>query len=243
MTPDADGVYSFVMPGNDVTLTANFEAAHDLYLLGTANGRTSWIPSGPKFTFDGQKYYIDVYFKGGNDDPQTDPAYGYFSLTKKIDEGGNWNNIQGYRLAAENNNTWVEDGYTGVRLYDDRPNNAFKIPPGVYRIEVNAEMTEMSIIEYPLTVTFDPASGTVVESGDVVNFTSNLNDLVHGINSQEVQATYNSYDNWGVTTSDNTHTITNVGTTTVTGQSKIGYITATGTADYEIVGNSDGFKE
>ena len=237
LTPDADGVYSFVMPGNDVTLTANFEAAHDLYLLGTANGRTSWIPSGPKFTFDGQKYYIDVYFKGGNDDPNTDPAYGYFSLTKKIDEGGNWNNIQGYRLAAENNNTWVEDGYTGVRLYDDRPNNAFKIPPGVYRIEVNAEMTEMSIIEYPLTVTFDPASGTVVESGDVVNFTSNLNDLVHGINSQEVQATYNSYDNWGVTTSDDTHTITHDGITTVTGQSKIGYITATGTADYEIVGD------
>ena len=237
LTPDADGVYSFVMPGNDVTLTANFEAAHDLYLLGTANGRTSWIPSGPKFTFDGQKYYIDVYFKGGNDDPNTDPAYGYFSLTKKIDEGGNWNNIQGYRLAAENNNTWVEDGYTGVQLYNDRPNNAFKIPPGVYRIEVNAEMTEMSIIEYPLTVTFDPASGTVVDAGDVVSFTSNLNDLVHGINSQEVQATYNSYDNWGVTTSDDTHTITHDGITTVTGQSKIGYITATGTADYEIVGD------
>jgi hypothetical protein len=239
LTPDADGVYSFVMPGNDVTLTANFEAAHDLYLLGTANGRTSWIPSGPKFTFDGtnQEYYIDVYFKGGNDDPNTDPAYGYFSLTKKIDEGGNWNNIQGYRLAAENNNTWVEDGYTGVRLYDDRPNNAFKIQPGVYRIKVNQDMTEMSIIEYPLTVTFNPASGTVVDAGDVVNFTSNLNDLVHAINSQEVQATYNSYDNWGVTTSDNTHTITHEGTTTVTGQSHIGYITATGTADYEIVGD------
>ena len=239
LTPDADGVYSFVMPGNAVTLTANFEEANDLYLLGTANGRTNWIPSGPKFTFDGtnNKYYIDVYFKGGNDDPQTDPAYGYFSLTKKIDEGGNWNNIQGYRLAAENNNTSVEDGYTGVRLYDDRPNNAFKIKPGVYRIEVNPEMTEMSIIEYPLTVTFTPASGTVVDAGDVVSFTSNLNDLVHGINSQEVQATFNSYDNWGVTTSDSTHTIINVGTTMVTGQSKIGYITATGTADYEIVGD------
>lgn len=237
LTPDADGVYSFEMPGNAVTLTANFEEANDLYLLGTANGRTNWIPSGPKFTFDGQKYYIDVYFKGGNDDPNTDPAYGYFSLTKKIDEGGVWNNIAGFRLAAENNNTRVEDGYTGVLLYDDRPNNAFKIKPGVYRIEVNSEMTEMSIIEYPLTVTFTPASGTVVDAGDVVRFTSNLNDLVHGINSQEVQATYNSYDNWGVTTSDDTHTITHDGITTVTGQSKIGYITATGTADYEIVGD------
>lgn len=236
MTPDADGVYSFVMPDHEVTLTANFEQATDLYLLGTANGRTNWIPSGPKFNFDGQKYYLDVYFKGGNDDVNTDPAYGYFSLTKKIDENGNWNNINGYRLGAEYNNYWVENGST-AQLWPNRNDNAFKIPPGVYRIEVNQEMTEISIIEYPLTVTFDPVSGTVVESGAVVNFTSNLNELVHGINSQEVQATYNSYDNWGATTSDNTHTITHDGTTTVTGQSKIGYITATGTADYEIVGD------
>lgn len=236
MTPDADGVYSFVMPDHEVTLTANFEQATDLYLLGTANGRTNWIPSGPKFNFDGQKYYLDVYFKGGNDDANTDPAYGYFSLTKKIDENGNWNNINGYRLGAEYNNYWVENGST-AQLWPNRNDNAFKIPPGVYRIEVNQEMTEISIIEYPLTVTFDPVSGTVVESGAVVNFTSNLNELVHGINSQEVQATYNSYDNWGATTSDNTHTITHDGTTTVTGQSKIGYITATGTADYEIVGD------
>ena len=236
MTPDADGVYSFVMPGHEVTLTANFEAAHDLYLLGTANGRTGWIPSGPKFNFDGQKYYLDVYFKGGNDSQQVDPAYGYFSLTKKIDENGIWNNINGYRLGAEYNNYWVENGST-AQLWPDRNDNAFKIPPGVYRIEVNQEMTQISIIEYPLTVTFDPATGTVVDAGDVVNFTSNLNDLVHAINSQEDQATYNSYDNWGATTSDNTHTITHDGITTVTGQSHIGYITATGTADYEIIGD------
>ena len=236
MTPDADGVYSFVMPDHEVTLTANFTEAHDLYLLGTANGRTGWIPSGPKFNFDGQKYYLDVYFKGGNDSQQVDPAYGYFSLTKKIDENGIWNNINGYRLGAEYNNYWVENG-SSAQLWPDRNDNAFKIPPGVYRIEVNQEMTQISIIEYPLTVTFDPATGTVVDAGDVVNFTSNLNDLVHAINSQEDQATYNSYDNWGATTSDNTHTITHDGITTVTGQSHIGYITATGTADYEIIGD------
>ena len=246
MTPDANGVYSFVMPGNSVTLTANFEAAHDLYLLGTANGRTGWVPYGPKFTFDGvnEKYYIDVYFKGYNDDPNTDPAYGYFSLTKKIDEGGNWDNIAGYRLAAENNQTWVADGYTGVPLYGDRPNNSFKIKPGVYRIEVNKEMTEMSIIEYPLTLTFDPAggvpgNGVIVEPNTEVTISSNLQDLVHAINPNEDPVMfYNTIDNWATQENDNTRVISNIGETTVTGSAALGdYLIVNGAATYEIPGN------
>ena len=246
MTPDANGVYSFVMPGNGVTLTANFEAAHDLYLLGTANGRTGWVPYGPKFTFDGvnEKYYIDVYFKGYNDDPNTDPAYGYFSLTKKIDEGGNWDNIAGFRLAAENNQTWVADGYTGVPLYGDRPDNSFKIKPGVYRIEVNKEMTEMSIIEYPLTLTFDPAggvpgNGVIVEPNTEVTISSNLQDLVHAINPNEDPVMfYNTIDNWATQENDNTRVISNIGETTVTGSAALGdYLIVNGAATYEIPGN------
>lgn len=241
MTPDADGVYSFVMPDHEVTLTANFEEAHDLYLLGTANGG-GWAPTGPKFNFDGenQVYYLDVYFKG---DVNTNDAYGHFSLTKKIPEPEStnpWGDIWAYRLVAQYNDFDIWDGRT-EHLYKttDGYNDgfAFKIPAGIYRITVNPEMTEVSITQYHPTVTFTPESGTVVQSGDVVSFTSNLNDMVHAINDQEVQATYNSYDNYGVTTSDNTHTITHDGITTVTGQSKIGYITATGTADYEIIGD------
>lgn len=243
LTPDADGVFSFVMPGNDVTLTANFEEAHDLYLLGTANGKSGWAPYGPKFTFDGenQVYYIDVYFKGYNDDPYTDPAYGYFSLTKKIDEGGNWDNIAGYRLAAENNQTWVADGYTGVHLYGDRPNNSFKIKPGVYRIEVNKEMTEMSITEYPLELTFDPAggvpgNGTIVEPNTEVTIGSNLQDLVHAINPNEDPVSfYNSIDNWGTQENDNTRVISNIGETTIVASAALGqYLIVNGSATYEI---------
>ena len=241
MTPDANGVYSFVMPDHEVTLTANFEEAHDLYLLGTANGG-GWAPTGPKFNFDGenQVYYLDVYFKG---DVNTSDAYGHFSLTKKIPEPGStnpWGDIWAYRLVAQYNDFDIWDGRT-EHLYKttDGYNDgfAFKIPAGIYRITVNPEMTEVSITQYHPTVTFTPESGTVVQSGDVVSFTSNLNDMVHAINDQEVQATYNSYDNYGVTTNDNTHTITHDDITTVTGQSKIGYITATGTADYEIIGD------
>ncbi len=247
MTPDADGVYSFVMPGNDVTLTANFEEAHDLYLLGTANGEIAWHPYGPKFTFDGAsgKYYIDVYFKGGvAQGDNADPAYGYFSLTKKIDEGGDWNIIREYRLAAENNNTWVADGYTGVALYGDRPENAFKIKTGVYRIEVNSEMTQMSITEYPLTLTFNPAGGvpgnaTVVEPNTVVTISSNLQDLVHAINPNEDDVLfYNTIDNWATQENDNTREISAIGETTVTASATLGqYLIVPGSATYEIPGD------
>ncbi len=240
MTPDADGVYSFVMPDHPVTLTANFEEAHDLYLLGTANGVTGWYPYGPKFNFDtaNEEYYIDVYFKGGNDNPNIDQAYGYFSLTKKIDEGGNWNNINGYRLAAEYNNYWVEDGDTGINLYGDRNDNAFKIKPGVYRIKVDKTMTHMSIVEYPLSLSFDPVDGSIVESGQVVTITSNLDDLVHGINPDEVFSTfYNTTNNWATQENDNTAVITQEGITTVKANTNLGYIHVEGQADYEIIGD------
>ena len=240
MTPDADGVYSFVMPDHPVTLTANFEEATDLYLLGTANGVTGWYPYGPKFNFDtaNEEYYIDVYFKGGNDNPNIDQAYGYFSLTKKIDLGGNWNNINGYRLAAEYNNYWVEDGNTGISLYGDRNDNAFKIKPGVYRIKVDKTMTHMSIVEYPLSLSFDPVDGSIVESGQVVTITSNLDDLVHGINPDEVFSSfYNTTDNWATQENDNTAVITQEGITTVKANTNLGYIHVEGQADYEIIGD------
>lgn len=240
MTPDADGVYSFVMPDHPVTLTANFEEATDLYLLGTANGVTGWYPYGPKFIFDtaNEEYYIDVYFKGGNDNPNIDQAYGYFSLTKKIDLGGNWGNINGYRLAAEYNNYWVEDGDTGINLYGDRNDNAFKIKPGVYRIKVDKTMTHMSIVEYPLSLSFDPVDGSIVESGQVVTITSNLDDLVHDINPDEVFSSfYNTTDNWATQENDNTAVITQEGITTVKANTNLGYIHVEGQADYEIIGD------
>ena len=244
LTPDADGVYSFVMPGNDVTLTAHFEAAHDLYLLGTANGEISWHPYGPQFTFDGasQKYYIDVYFKGGTDS-NADPAYGYFSLTKKI--GDTWEEISGSRLFANtyDDSYWVEDGNTYYDCFQTSYDRAFRIKPGVYRIEVNQELTQMTIIEYPLTLTFDPAggvhgNGTLVDPNTEVTISSNLQDLVHAINPNEDPVLfYNTIDNWATQENDNTRVITNVGETTVTASATLGYITVPGQAVYEILGD------
>ena len=222
------------------TGTADYEIIGDLYLLGTANGG-SWAPTGPKFTFDGENYYIDVYFKGGNVGQYDDPAYGYFSLTTQV--GNDWNDIKNYRLAAQTNNYGVADGSTGVGLYGGEQyiNNAFKIPAGVYRITVNKAKTEMSITEYPLTLTFDPVSGTTVAAGDPVNIASNLDQLVHGINPDEpvhAEITYATSIDGSLPTPDtagSTVNITAVGaTTTVNAQAALGYITVTGNANYNV---------
>ena len=164
MTPDGNGVYSFVMPANDVTLEATFLVQpNELYLLGTSMGRISWCAAGPKFQFDGTNYYLDVYFKGGNENPSVDQAYGYFSLSKRIDTSidwrtaasgaGDWGVMNGMRLAATSNNYLVGDGSTGVVLSGNNPDNAFKIPAGIYRITVSGDMSTMSIRQTPVTLT------------------------------------------------------------------------------------------
>ena len=60
---------------------ATYRIIGDLYLLGTANGKSAWFPYGPKFNYDANagEYYIDVYFKGYNVDSNAEDGYGYFT--------------------------------------------------------------------------------------------------------------------------------------------------------------------
>ena len=254
-TSDAGNSYTFVMPDADVTITANFyESVTGLYLLGTAMGRTSWVPAGPRFNYDvnNEQYYLDVYFKGGNTDHEVDQAYGYFSLAKDIDHNitwqtarpdqGSWNAIQNVRLAAEYNYFAVQDGSTDVVLYGDRNDNSFKIPAGVYRIIVNKDMNRMSIVETHLSLNFDPVSGTEVNPGQVVTISSDLEATVHGIAQQysineDAQAFKNSTDNWVNQENGNTVVLNQLPPATVTVQAKanIGYIVVPGTAIYNMV--------
>ena len=259
LTPDENGVYTFTMPGNDVTLTANYTLAPDLYLLGTAMGRTYWVPAGPKFNYDGtnNEYYLDVYFKGIE---ATGNQFGFFSLARRIDTGitwqtaasneGNWDLTKGdYRLAAQWNNYEVQAGSTQVPLYagSSTEDNAFKIPAGVYRIKVNQAMTQMSIEEIPVSLTFTPESGASAMLGESidVSFTSDLGTIVQGIAQPygiaEPAATYNYSTTNGNTTSQvvtgNSLTITKEDITTVNATANIGYISVPGTADYEIIGD------
>jgi hypothetical protein len=254
----ADGNdYSFVMPASNVTVTAQFyETEPDLYLLGTAMGRTSWVAAGPKFDYDpvNQEYYLDVYFKGGNDDTTADQAYGYFSLAKQIDGSidwttaasgaGNWSLTQGNnRLAAQFNNFPVQDGSTNVPLYagSNNENNAFKIPAGVYRITVNKAMTSMSIEQTPLSLSFDPASGSAVALGTIVHVSNTVQDVVHGIADEygineddaQTKSRNDGSNNWYVGPNGGTNvTLNRLGQITVDSEAWIGYIKATGSAVY-----------
>ncbi|MDY6301430.1 MAG: hypothetical protein SPL96_05995 [Bacteroidales bacterium] len=246
--------YSFTMPTGNVNIMAAFEPSTDLYLIGTAMGRTSWVPAGPRFNYDvnNEQYYLDVYFKGGNSNNEVDQAFGYFSLAKDIDHSitwqtarpdqGSWNAIQNVRLAAEYNYYVVQDGSTDVVLYGDRNDNSFKIPAGVYRIIVNKDMNRMSIVETHLSLNFDPVSGTEVNPGQVVTISSDLEATVHGIAQQysineDAQAFKNTTDNWVNQENGNTVILNQLPPATVTVQAKanIGYIVVPGTAVYNMV--------
>ena len=248
-TTDAGNSYTFVMPEGNVTIEARFyESVTGLYLLGTAMGRTSWVPAGPRFDFNNntQEYYLEVYFKGGEDNPNVDQEYGYFSLAKDIDRDitwqtattGDWSKLVG-RLTAEYDNYNVQDGSTDVVLYGDRPNCAFRIPAGVYTIYVNKDMNRMRIVETKLQLTFDPASGATVLPGQVVTIGSDLQATVHGIArrygiQEEKQSFKNTTDDWVNQEADSTAVISLPGQTTVKAEANIDYIVVPGTAVYFI---------
>ena len=258
---DAGNTYDFTMPVGNVHITAKFYTP--LFLLGTAMGRTNWCPSGPEFAFDAEndQYYLDVYFKGIRGVPgQNDDEYGYFSMAGAVAPvdwtnygetySDRWGEVQ-QRLAAENPNSdynLVGDGSADVVLYNDRPDNAFKIKAGVYRIIVNHDKNRMSIVQYKPSIAFDPVSGSPVNMNDVVDITSNLQDTVHhiaaryGINevAQKFRNTTDGGANW--TSDENSGqngaqaVISHTGTTTVVAEAWIGYITARDTAEYVLRG-------
>ena len=241
------GNYHFVMPASNVTIRAEFyESEPDLYLLGTAMGRTSWVASGPKFYYDAvnEEYYLDVYFKG---DVNGQDSNGHFSLTKRIDTGitwqtaqagaGNWSLLNGQRLAAQWNDYDVQNGSSGVPLFGDRPDNAFRIPAGVYRIYVNRALTQMRIVETPLTLTINPPSGEY-PVGTQVTLTSDLESTVHGIAQQhnvneEAGPIYYQINN-GTLTQGDSFTLQQPIRHEVYGESRIGYIVANNTAVYTV---------
>lgn len=259
----AGNTYDFTMPVGDVKITAKFYKP--LFLLGTAMGRTSWCASGPEFTFDPEtdQYYLDVYFKGGNDDSNVDQAYGYFSLAGGVDDFsqsqytwatapngyGNWGNVTGRLAAVPNSNNEVVGGQTGIALSGDDPDNAFKIPAGVYRIIVNRD-NRMSIVQYNPAIVFDPASGSPVELNDVVGITSNLYNKVDSIaDLYGITELYQQYevktDGTVTWTSAPDHIgedaeaqITHTGTTNVHAEASIGYIVVKGDAEYTVHGIS-----
>ena len=261
LTPDAiadDGNdYHFEMPAANVTIRAEFyESEPDLFLLGTAMGRTGWVAAGPRFNYNPntQEYYLDVYFKGIRDvNGMSDDKYGYFSLAQHVDGGTAWQTGEGNndwgqvwgRLAAYENQTLVGDGTTNEVLYGDRPNNAFKIPAGVYRITVNRNMDRMSITKTPvdLTLTPDLENGSTADNplyvtyNQLIEASSDLQSKVHPLanmygiteDNQTLNIKQDDAPQW---TPGNSTYITKEGTTKVNSEAYIGYIIAKDSAYY-----------
>lgn len=243
VTQNQDGTYSFVMPDDAVTITANFtEVIDDLYLLGTALGKT-WAPTGPKFNYDSQKqeYYLDVYFKGvrqGLNWSDGDDRYGYFSLTTRVDDS-NWDNIADYRLYPNSNDELIAEGDDPHAVSRNYSSNAFKILAGIYRITVNKAKTQVTVTNTPVTLTLDPESGANVLKGDTVTWTSDVEAKVHaivalydGLTEDHVTNDYN-LNNTGKVIGEEA-VLTETGTNTVTADAWIGYIEATATGTYTV---------
>ncbi len=177
---------------------ATYDAISDLYILGTVMGRRYWAPSGPKFTYDAvnEEYYIDVYFRGGeNTLPPYDEyqSFGYFSFATHISDY-DWKQMTGYipdyywnslsgRLGAATDDLLLGVNETGVPLYSYNNDNncAFKIPAGIYHITVNKAKSQMNITEIPAHLYFTPVSGTTVGVGEQVSISSDLQTLVWDI--------------------------------------------------------------
>ena len=216
--------YTFTMPATAVTVNATFKQG-DLYILGDANGN-QWAGNvGVKMDYDSanEKYTKDVYF--AND------TYGYFSFTEHLGNA-DYSNM-GTRYGASNNNQQISSGQ--FNLYEGQ--NSFKIPAGIYTIEVNKNKTKVTITPKKITVTLTPNGGQV-EQGTHVTVTSNLTALLQAINSSLSATLSTSID--GTTYAEgNSYTFGSTGTTTVYGKAAYGAIEQTANAEFTVVKHYD----
>ena len=226
-TDDTGGTYTFTMPAHNVHVKAMFyQTVDDLYLLGSYNGKV-FHSYGDKFDYDSntQKYYKRVYFKGTPDgggivnyNTNQGTPYGYFCVCTvaagSATAGDNWN---GY----DDNGTWVP-GANGNRYGPNEGDKAiggtdyasitteqqslyktdlsFKIPAGVWRIEVTTDSegtpTTVNVIPDVLTLQYDPTGGAttvdapIISSGQEIVMESNIQDLVHAIRNDEDNVQY-----------------------------------------------------
>lgn len=217
--------YTFTMPSSAVTINATFKQG-DLYILGDANGN-SWAGNvGVKMDYDSanEKYTKDVYF--AND------TYGYFSFTEHLGNA-DYSNM-GTRYGAANSNQLISS--EPASLYANGQ-NSFKIPAGIYTIEVNKGKTRLTVTPKEITVTLTPNGGQV-EQGTDVTVTSNLTALLQAINSG-LSATLSTSTDGATYTEGNSYTFGSTGTTTVYGKASYGAIEQTANAEFTVVKHYD----
>ncbi|MBR1727249.1 MAG: chitobiase/beta-hexosaminidase C-terminal domain-containing protein [Muribaculaceae bacterium] len=212
--------YTFTMPGSAVTINATFKQG-DLYILGDANGN-QWAGNvGVKMDYDSanEKYTKDVYF--AND------TYGYFSFTEHL--GNADYSSMGTRYGATAQNKPISSGQDVVQQGE----NAFKIPAGIYTIEVNKAKTQLIVTPKEITVTIAPNGGQV-EQGTEVTVSSNLTQLLKTIDNS-LNATLSTSTDGTNYTEGNSYILGTTGTTTVYGKAAYGAIEQPASAEFTVV--------
>ena len=247
---EENGTYSFTMPESDVTITAHFNQAGTLYILGEANGKfdnADWQPNeGTLMTYSNGKYTARVYFKGYTKYNDGD-GYSEFAFSKKLATktaaNGGWDEINwdGSRYGSGAEGSYWGIGGEGqsafgstIPLYN-HSQKSYRVPAGVYDIEVDLQANPNTVKVTPvnLTVTLDPASGTF-NKGKEIAISSNLTSIVASTGSNETVAIQHKIGD-GEYENGNSVVLHDAGENiTVTGMASLGHIKVEGTGTYTI---------
>ena len=243
------GYYTFTMPNTDVTVKATLSSVSDspLYLLGTANGSSTWNTSGVPFKVVDGQYSATVYFKGYSDDDNETDGWGYFMLSTASDENNDWSAIADKLLSAPSDKfPALKDGesYAVQQLYneyhyDGTLSHRFMIPAGIYTITVSGDLTTMTINKINPSISIDPTLYYIpighpikLDGLDwVLNTVLKANPYERDY--EEHVTAIDSVGDWESNHFNNRFVVRSPGITTVTATNKIGdYITASITREY-----------
>ena len=135
----------------------------DLFILGQVNSN-NWNPStGIEMeTADEDVYTLaDATFTDGGD------GYAYFSFTSKIGVDENDWSFGAYRRGAEVDGTEVVDGESAVLADWGSGDNAFKVLPGIYDVEVGLSSNYVKLVKKGDVPGPEPYEGDVYILGEV----------------------------------------------------------------------------
>ena len=135
----------------------------DFFILGQVNDN-NWNPSTgiQMATIDEDVYTLnDATFTDGGD------GYAYFSFTSKLGADENDWSFAAYRRGAVEDGTLVEDGVNAVLADWGSGNNAFKVLPGIYDVEVALSSNYVKLTYKGGPQPPEPYTGNVYILGEV----------------------------------------------------------------------------
>lgn len=243
-----DGFYTVTMPDADAIVKATFLEGEPLYLLGTANGNSTWNTSGVPIPVVNGQYTTTVYFKGYSDDDNETDGFGYFMISTANDENNDWSNIADNLLSAPSDKfPALQDGETSSVQqlyneyhYDGTLSHRFMVPAGIYQITVSSDLTSMTIDRITPTTTINPEMyyETLGQSITVSGIEWFLK-IILPINPDERDYTEHmtvtdDAGTWDSNSFNNNFVLRSTGITTVTATNSVGYITASDTKEYSV---------